>query len=140
MTFFLTFFDILYSDFFLKLFSTYYIMTFFTFLTCYALTFLTFFVTCYTMTFIFFDILYYDFYFFWHTILLLYFYDITILYTIQYLCVCMLNHAVLHWVHTVPLYTDIVCFHQHLSQFWYSDDTAAQLAEEAIREAGEGGR
>ncbi|KAL3055994.1 EEF1A lysine methyltransferase 1 [Trematomus bernacchii] len=27
-----------------------------------------------------------------------------------------------------------------LSQFWYSDETAAQLAEEAVREAGEGGR
>ncbi|XP_041806734.1 EEF1A lysine methyltransferase 1 isoform X2 [Chelmon rostratus] len=27
-----------------------------------------------------------------------------------------------------------------LSQFWYSDETAAQLAEEVVREAGEGGR
>uniref|UniRef100_A0A1A7WU68 EEF1A lysine methyltransferase 1 n=1 Tax=Iconisemion striatum TaxID=60296 RepID=A0A1A7WU68_9TELE len=27
-----------------------------------------------------------------------------------------------------------------MSQFWYSDDTAARLAEEVIREAGEGGR
>ncbi|XP_035532278.1 EEF1A lysine methyltransferase 1 [Morone saxatilis] len=27
-----------------------------------------------------------------------------------------------------------------MSQFWYSDETAAQLAEEVIREAGEGGR
>lgn len=27
-----------------------------------------------------------------------------------------------------------------MSQFWYSDDTATRLAEEAIREAGEGGR
>ncbi|XP_026150891.1 EEF1A lysine methyltransferase 1 [Mastacembelus armatus] len=27
-----------------------------------------------------------------------------------------------------------------MSQFWYSDDTAAQLAEEVVREAGEGGR
>ncbi|XP_037552955.1 EEF1A lysine methyltransferase 1 [Nematolebias whitei] len=27
-----------------------------------------------------------------------------------------------------------------MSQFWYSDETAAQLAEELVREAGEGGR
>uniref|UniRef100_A0A8C2ZQY9 EEF1A lysine methyltransferase 1 n=2 Tax=Cyclopterus lumpus TaxID=8103 RepID=A0A8C2ZQY9_CYCLU len=27
-----------------------------------------------------------------------------------------------------------------MSQFWYSDDTAARLAEELVREAGEGGR
>ncbi|XP_006793674.1 EEF1A lysine methyltransferase 1 [Neolamprologus brichardi] len=27
-----------------------------------------------------------------------------------------------------------------MSQFWYSDETATQLAEEAVREAGEGGR
>ncbi|XP_013883947.1 EEF1A lysine methyltransferase 1 isoform X2 [Austrofundulus limnaeus] len=27
-----------------------------------------------------------------------------------------------------------------MSQFWYSDETAAQLAEEVLREAGEGGR
>ncbi|XP_037646610.1 EEF1A lysine methyltransferase 1 [Sebastes umbrosus] len=27
-----------------------------------------------------------------------------------------------------------------LSQFWYSDETATRLAEEAVREAGEGGR
>lgn len=27
-----------------------------------------------------------------------------------------------------------------MSQFWYSDETATQLAEEVIREAGEGGR
>ncbi|XP_042350834.1 EEF1A lysine methyltransferase 1 [Plectropomus leopardus] len=27
-----------------------------------------------------------------------------------------------------------------MSQFWYTDETAAQLAEEVIREAGEGGR
>ncbi|KAM4609138.1 EEF1A lysine methyltransferase 1 isoform 1-T2 [Polymixia lowei] len=28
----------------------------------------------------------------------------------------------------------------NMSQFWYSDDTATRLAEEVIREAGEGGR
>ena len=33
-----------------------------------------------------------------------------------------------------------VCFRQRMSQFWYSDETAAKLAEEVIREAGEGGR
>uniref|UniRef100_A0A3P8U658 EEF1A lysine methyltransferase 1 n=1 Tax=Amphiprion percula TaxID=161767 RepID=A0A3P8U658_AMPPE len=33
-----------------------------------------------------------------------------------------------------------VCFLQRMSQFWYSDETATQLAEEVIREAGEGGR
>lgn len=27
-----------------------------------------------------------------------------------------------------------------MSQFWYSDETATRLAEEVIREAGEGGR
>uniref|UniRef100_A0A672IU73 EEF1A lysine methyltransferase 1 n=1 Tax=Salarias fasciatus TaxID=181472 RepID=A0A672IU73_SALFA len=29
---------------------------------------------------------------------------------------------------------------QRMSQFWYSDETAARLAEEVVREAGEGGR
>ncbi|XP_041858477.1 EEF1A lysine methyltransferase 1 isoform X2 [Melanotaenia boesemani] len=33
-----------------------------------------------------------------------------------------------------------VCVCQRMSQFWYSDETAAQLAEEVVREAGEGGR
>lgn len=27
-----------------------------------------------------------------------------------------------------------------MSQFWYNDETAVRLAEEVIREAGEGGR
>lgn len=29
---------------------------------------------------------------------------------------------------------------QRMSQFWYSDETATRLAEEVVREAGEGGR
>lgn len=33
-----------------------------------------------------------------------------------------------------------VLVHQRMSQFWYSDETATRLAEEAVREAGEGGR
>lgn len=33
-----------------------------------------------------------------------------------------------------------VCVHQGMSQFWYSDETATRLAEELVREAGEGGR
>lgn len=33
-----------------------------------------------------------------------------------------------------------VCVRQRMSQFWYSDETATKLAEEVVREAGEGGR
>ena len=33
-----------------------------------------------------------------------------------------------------------VCVCQRMSQFWYSDETATKLAEEVVREAGEGGR
>jgi len=32
------------------------------------------------------------------------------------------------------------CFSQQLSQFWYSDETASCLANEAIVAAGKGGR